>query len=142
MSGINWGLANPVPQPVLWPGANKREREKTGDPVPAWPDWLCITSPEYAVKSRLTGDDARERTPEELELIEAAKRAEEIEKAEREKAKQEAAEFRRAEKKKRDEIKARERAEQAAANKLKGFGKKTRKPSGRPKANSARKPWT
>jgi len=118
--GINWGIANDTPQPVLSPGANKKERMKSGDPVPSRPAWLCITSPEYAVSPTIGRDEAVDLTVEELDAIEA----EQIEKDKVRDAKVEErkleAEAARDKKKAMDAMEKKAREERAKANKAVG----------------------
>jgi hypothetical protein len=124
MSGINWGLQNPVPQPIIAPGADKEARRISGDPVPARPDWLCITSPEFAPDASFDYQDKRTLTNEQ--------------RAAREEAIQVAREIRLAHKQAESDkrrakllaMKAHEkelRAKRAAENKKKGFGHLKRK---------------
>lgn len=118
MSGINWGLQNPVYQPIIAPGADKEARRLSGDLVPARPDWLCITSPEFAPDASFDYQDKRTLTSEQrAEREEAWKVAREIRLAH----KQAEADKRRA---KLLAVQAHDkelRAKRAAENKKKGF---------------------
>jgi hypothetical protein len=119
MSGINWGLQNPVYQPIIAPGADKDARRISGDPVPARPDWLCITSPEFAPDASFDYQDKRTLTSEQRAARDEAIRvAREI----RQEKQQAESDKRRA---KLLAMKAHEkelRARRAAENKKKGFG--------------------
>jgi hypothetical protein len=119
MSGINWGLQNPVYQPIIAPGADKEARRLSGDPVPARPDWLCITSPEFAPDASFDYQDKRTLTSEQRAAREEAfQMAREIRLAH----KQAESDKRRA---KLLAMKAHEkelRAKRAAENKKRGFG--------------------
>ena len=74
---MNWGIANPVRQEIIVPDADIAERKKKGDPLPCRPNWLCITSPEYAGTSSLTGEGQDDPTVEELDAMEAEQAARE-----------------------------------------------------------------
>jgi hypothetical protein len=119
MSGINWGLQNPVYQPIIAPESSTEGRELSGDPVPARPKWLCVMSPEFDPDASFDYQDKRTLTSEQ--------------RAAREEAYQVAREIRLAHKqaesdKRRAKVlamKAHEkelRAKRAAENKKKGFG--------------------
>ena len=130
---IDWGCPNKVYQPVLAPTSSKRSREKTGDYVPARPDWICITAPEH--DASYTPGLSKE--PTDAELAERAERtALSIERRRLMAIERQA----KAEAKTQEwmERKAKEteaRAKFAAENKLKGWGDRKRNaPSAEAKA--------
>jgi len=139
---MNWGIANPVRQEIIVPDADVSERKKRGDPLPCRPNWLCITSPEYAGTTNLTGEGPDDPTVEELDAMEA-------EQAARETAREAKAERRRLEadaarklKKAIDDAEKLEREERAKANKKAGFKrKKTIGPIYVPKGHNHKKDW-
>jgi hypothetical protein len=118
---MDWGIANAEPQPVIAPSAGVRARERRGDPVPACPDWMCLTSPEYACGTANLDHYKADKTIEELAAIEVKKRAKEALRLAVVEERHRLADEARERKKAMDAAEKLARAERAKVNKKAGF---------------------
>jgi DNA-binding transcriptional regulator YiaG len=74
---LDYGIPEPQNQPIIAPSSSRAICRAKGLPLPARPDWLCLTSPEYRNSKATYNYGAHELTDEEAEAKERTKREKE-----------------------------------------------------------------